>query len=1428
MDAYNAYQMFCSLDIQLRSRSFDNANRVLTTINNDLYANFCIPTCKDYNNAYAQTTAFYFTLELDDNENPIIQKEGQHFVHRWSYIISSIAPLDFLANIQAVIQKNDNFQKYIYLFMPALGNAISLLSDEEVLHNFPLIQKIFNIVLPKKQSEITKPVWQAIGKFSPEDDITQLLLKNMEISFAPIAPNLIQKNPNKFSTLLFQRASSDYLNEFLKNCPQSYKLGIDEGINRASKDCSKLGTAGFNSTCQLLGNILHYYQFDFTEEQQNNIKSVLNQIFSFLSDENITPNDTNSIVLTLYEGAKKNLFEKAQLKELLPKIKFSDDCPQLHITFVKATILCMDKEGDNSQAYKNLLTIQPWYGQIYSQYLEVIEEYSAFLKEVNRDQFLRILWSVFHPLSLEPNTAVSIVKFLLKMSPVDVLEPRVDARLDLLFDSYFRFGNAELSKLTYQLAKLYKYSPPITKIDLFGKFNEYQIQLLSNVDPSLIKEIIESRLIEPSKRYCLLTVMQSWPRRYHEFAIPLINLLYGFCKVLGITTDIDNVFSRVGLQKVDFSEEIVTFEELNQLYAEMDGPIDQSSFGTLLIATLETLSAICTDPNNRSNVHQNHVAKAAVIGSYLILVCPKHVLSMLNRFHSSRPKNPKSDGNDKKIVEKAETNTAANAYTEAFRVVENAKIPIKYSIDVVSYANTCYGGYKGAVKRFPKHIDEALSKSRIVADMFRNNLKQPLQPLKTFLSFVGPKEHAEWVSVCQQVIPPQEWKIRPSDAKTIDALKDLPEETKRIISDRFKALKNMPKQVPLVKESYDNRPDYMRLKSPIQILAGPRVHPKDKKSVKPGPITITQLPPPTESKTENQPPEEIITEEESDKENSKDTENSNVTENSNATENPAVDENCGTLYEVISFLWHSRANLPESIKPEDLEKLALENPRNVKLLIGFFSWASTHNYKIDLTKWQNKIYVKRHTNSWLFAIALFASNIHCSFLQIPLPIIKVFQRCFTSFGYPSISKASLAHGYRHLTGIRWLIVRNIIAIDPSFFSDYPLIVIELTKNMDTFKKYFDELDTQDYNKVNFDTFIGINDILFNPARKEMIQMLTIPTNRSFNSKLYSFKDISVIPKQIEIPNELLESIITALQKAKNVSYNYFAFFMNIKMTKVQFSRVYDIFFKDRQSSDLARKFMLPSLFVSETGKSAYMEDEAIRFYSRKPPSLTRAFFRSLLCQFAPPVKQDLILKIESKLEDVFPGLCYNGFGKSGIKMWQHHSLPLSRLRFGYIDDKIGPSLLHDLRVPSKEALTIYKLLFALPDKELELITNGKIKGMIRGELARFLLNTATSEGSDASFAIRTINILCETLGVANSMTLIARKESLERPNFFCIMVILQSLSKIAQRYKNQKALDLLKNLKDPESKLFENEERKKLFLNLESDDSISEIIHPTA
>lgn len=1373
MDKQIAGKAIYRMNSQLHLHSYDNAAEILANINSNLYPSFCIPTSRDYNPTYAQDLVFCFTVNLIESQNPNLQKEAQHFIQRWSYLISSISPLDFLSNIQALFSKDEKHSNLFYIFLPALSNAVSSINDDEILHNFPFIQKLFHAILQTNINEIPASIWQVIGKYSIEEEITQLLQNNLDISFASTSSFLIQKDPKKYSSFLFKKASSDYLNEFLKNYNKCYEIDIDEGIKRVCNDCTQLGIAGFNSTCFVLSNILHFYEYDFSEEQKNQIKSLFDKMLSFLSDEKINANDTNAILLTLYEGAQKKLFEKEQLKKLMPNIQLSNECHQLQITCLKIDILCLEKDSDNSETQKRILKFTSSSDQIYIQFLEVIGENYDYIKDISPKFAIDILWSILHPLPLDSNLAVSIVKLLLKLDPSDVLESDVDSRLDFLFSSYLNQNNIELTNLTIKLAKLYNYSPPVTKIDLFGKFNEKQISLLTNVDPNFVKELITSKLLEPSSLHSLLTVMQQHPNRYTDFVGLITSTIYSIGHVLGIRNDIDSSLWKCSLKKPEVNDEIISHDDIKKLFDRINGPIEESEFGTFLSSSIDTLSILSTNDFNRTKIHHSEIAKAALIASHFVLVCPRQVLNFLTRLQSYRTSKKESEGR-----------STVDGYNEAFKIVESIQIPAKYSIEVVLYSKERFGNYAETVKRFPKHVSEALGKSRMICDMFINEIKQPLQPLKTFLSFIGMKEHEDWVEVCKYVIPPHEWMIGLNDSKVIDGMKDLSEQTRRILNQKLTEISRKPKTISNVKESFLEQSSSFQLKNSLYIASAPKIHLKDNKSVKPGEIEISQL--------------QALTED--------------------------LENDAGTLYDVISFLWHSNLDLPDTIKPEDLENLAFKNRDNPQMLVGFFSWANLHDYKINLAKWKSEIHIDYNSDMWLLSVALFASNIHCSFDEIPQEIFSIFKNCFTSFGYPTISKASLVNCYYHLTGVKWLLVHNIISIDPSYFGEYPLIVAEITNNMDLFKEYFDNLDTGDSEKVNFYSFIGINDILFNPSGDQMILSSLLPTNRSFNSRILSFKEISRIPAQVKIPNELLESIINCLQKAKNVSYNYFAFFMNIEMTKEQFNRVYDIFFKDRDSSDMNRKFLLPSLFVSDTGKSAYLEDEAIRFYSNKPPSLTRAFFRSLLCCFAPPVNQDLIVKIESKLEVVFPDLCYCGFAKSGIRMWED-SLPISKLRFGYIDNNIGSSLLNNMKIPCAEALDIYRLLSLLSDDELAIAQPWATKGMIREEISHVLLDTATSESSYAFFAHKAVSLICDSIGIEDAMVLIANKDLFERPNFLCAIVAFQYLLKRAQKENNQNVVDFIQVIQNPETNIIDKEDRKKIFLSINTCDSLSNLIH---
>lgn len=149
----------------------------------------------------------------------------------------------------------------------------------------------------------------------------------------------------------------------------------------------------------------------------------------------------------------------------------------------------------------------------------------------------------------------------------------------------------------------------------------------------MIKELVTSGIVSPKNRCSLLTVMKNQPESYVDFIVPLVNVLYMFSKVIGILRDVDGCLSRCGLQKPEITEEIIGYDELIDLYREIDGPIEHSIFVTFLAKTLDTLCVLSSDSANRTQVNQNVFAKAVVIASNLVLFCPKNVLNFISNLH---------------------------------------------------------------------------------------------------------------------------------------------------------------------------------------------------------------------------------------------------------------------------------------------------------------------------------------------------------------------------------------------------------------------------------------------------------------------------------------------------------------------------------------------------------------------------------------------------------------------------------------------------------------------------------------------------------------------------------------------------------------------------------------------------------------------------
>jgi hypothetical protein len=183
--------------------------------------------------------------------------------------------------------------------------------------------------------------------------------------------------------------------------------------------------------------------------------------------------------------------------------------------------------------------------------------------------------------------------------------------------------------------------------------------------------------------------------------------------------------------------------------------------------------------------------------------------------------------------------------------------------------------------------------------------------MPTFLAFAGQAQFAEWVDVCQSVIPVSEWVLRATDA---DLINQLPQsvgsaEVRQLALSRIRAMAQ-----PTVS-------------APAQAI-----------------VTVATR------HFEFQMP--VIAE---------------ASERIRATE-PATREN------VRAFLWHNGQKLPEGFSAETLEAIVRSGASDVRLLTAFFHWATAHGHAINASEWAEQFRLSEMNEAGIAAVASLLSH----------------------------------------------------------------------------------------------------------------------------------------------------------------------------------------------------------------------------------------------------------------------------------------------------------------------------------------------------------------------------------------------------------------------------------------------------------------------
>lgn len=504
----------------------------------------------------------------------------------------------------------------------------------------------------------------------------------------------------------------------------------------------------------------------------------------------------------------------------------------------------------------------------------------------------------------------------------------------------------------------------------------------------------------------------------------------------------------------------------------------------------------------------------------------------------------------------------------------------------------------------------------------------------------------------------------------------------------------------------------------------------------------------------------------------------------------------GTMFSIISHFFYQNKELPDF--NDNLEDFVLENSDDKKLVTGFFAYAYKFKKQINhIEKWTEIL----TDDDSLYSAGLFLSDISYEFDEIPQFMINFIMIHLHRLGYHFFRKEILVHAFQHEVSVNWFFIRAVISMDLKAFQDHPLIMAEFKedKQIDLFKLYLDGLDEQKTIDRMMDVFVSLVSIFFKPDRfDEPIQFPSVHVN------LCKLRHDFTLPSPVKIDQVILDSLFSTLERQKFFPLVFFDFFLHVKLSNAEFDRVKKLVLPKSSTAQRILRLTLPSLYFNDDSITTQLDEEATAFFSLKPPSFSRAFYRSLLCPFAPPISQNIIAEISKILTPVFPHLCYYG-----IPAWKESTL-ISKFLTHKISKKLLDKATLALEIPTYENLDLYEILMRLSDNEIL-----KLNQSSRLEISRkFLISTVKNESSYL-YAYRSFKLILSKIPLEQVANIVAIREFVNNShNNRAMCLIFKMFENECRKADDQNLITLCEAFHDNTANIFKDKSKELIFLEI--------------
>lgn len=1355
------------LDEHFSSGKFAQCLSALNHINDILNPSFFTPSTKNFNIEFLNNQFFSHIMNLAGQKNEKLAEAAKKFIMRWFSIYASISPINFIKTFCHLMPEAKKVQLLNHL-MPSLDIAFSNLGKVEIQDDLQLILNIISSITANLEANLVPiQAWEIISNFCQDSEIIRYLPKCQQNAKATSV--LIKRNPVLFMESIFQTASFEFLIELILLLKPGYEFNYSAILDRLSQEVINPINEyqNYNTGCQLLSEIINYIELPIQEEFSSKISKLIENI-SFAANsqsELIHPSTSYGIFTVLLAATKKNLYSKDSLKKLHSSLAGKVQCSLSRSAYLDSILYCIEKNDDLILLHKISTSFKPWINPAdFVKDIEIVTKYLSKLVEIDKLFLIHFVWICAHPLLRDVKSAIAIMKLFNKVDNEILFDKQASIKADKIVYAYIKLNNSELNTHIVKFIRKCHIKLDMVKIDLFGGNMGF---LLPFIDKSLFKEMIEYSMFEPKIFSHAINFMVRSQREYTKYLNHVFGILELIVHEFGF--ELKEIYTRNSLPFTKYDESLITMNQIHELFLSINGPLFESDFGQLVKSVVTALTVTFPSKPNPNNLQAeiNVISKVVLIASKIISLCPSSLFELLTKcrmYYTSSGKNESM-----RLI-----------FHSGIDDIQNSQISTVFAASYIKYLfsiknteqifkdNAAYGFAAATSDRFVATQLKILIDKDYFAELKDVVDITNLEPIPTFLSFLDSKRKGvDWLSKCANTIDPNDWVLSRSDNPEVIFSKiQLDEKHKQRIIDTIK--RRIQK---LTAEKQATKPftsDYSSRSQTFQL----------------NPIKVTE-----------------------------------VAVKVHETE-PA------TLYNITSFLYHSVLPLPETVTLKYIEELAMNNTRSSKLLVGFFLCAYKKKYQINVDEWTKKLYIKTFNDTWYLVVALFLLNVKGSIPDLKNIFQNIVKKCLVSLGYQKMDHQTFIQAYQKETGVKWLLVRNAILVDIDYFRDYPLIVSELKTNRKLFMDFFESMtDMSNKSMLRF-CLSTMSNLFTKPADSDLTlpSSYAFPTNFPFPPRMMSFKEGTIQFKRSRYPDDIINMIISGLEKQAFVPLNFFYIFGLISLTDEQYQKVEQIFFikkKDSNTKHLTslRNITAPGYYLLEN----HTEEEIADFFSLKPPSFTRSYFRSLQYNFAKRINPTMAKSVVEYLSDVFPDLCYTGFSKYGMKMWKE-SIPLSKLFFGSLDNETGRNLIKELSICSNETINIYNGLSTLSDSQLaKLILYTKT--MLKEELGRIILDTAVSENSNFFFASNVIKDVINVLGHASTLAIVGNRDFLAKPKFELVLVILHILENKMKKENEKDGLAFFQVLRSEKDNLFTDQMRAKVFDDFTTKESLDAIVH---